>query len=141
MADDNNIVLNSEPGLGRVEIAPQVIELIISIAASKVDGVYSMRGSLTKSISNLFRKTNRSTGVKLDNNSEVLKVDVYAYLNYGVSVPKVAEEIQEKVRQQLLFMTGLDLVEVDVHVEGIVPEKQEQSVDLNNLFDEEVEGE
>ncbi len=48
MSEDNNIVLTSkEPSLGEVRLAPEVIEVIIGIAASQVDGVYSMRGSPT----------------------------------------------------------------------------------------------
>ena len=58
-------------------------------------------------------------------------------MNYGVSVPKVAAQIQEKVRQQVLFMTGIEILGVDVHVQGVIPEKQEQTIDPNNLFGEE----
>ena len=40
MAEDNNIVLaTKEQGLGEVRIAPEVIEVIIGIAASQVEGV------------------------------------------------------------------------------------------------------
>lgn len=138
MAEDNNIILASqEPSLGEIKIAPEVVEVIIGIAASQVDGVYSMRGSLANSVSKLFGKEDRTKGVKLDQTDSELKVDVYALLNYGVSVPKVAFEIQEKVKQQVLFMTGLKIDVVDVHVQGIVPEKQEQTIDPNNPFAEE----
>ena len=91
-----------------------------------------MRGSLANSVSKLFGKENRSKGVKLDQKDSALKVDVYALLNYGVSVPKVAYEIQEKVKQHVLFMTGLKLDVVDVHIQGIVPEKQEPTIDPRN---------
>jgi len=138
LAEDNKIVLASnEPSLGEVRIAPEVIEVIIGIAANKVEGVYSMRGSLANSFSELFGRQSRGKGVKLDQTDGNLKVDVYAFLNYGVSVPKVALAIQEKVRQQVLFMTGLELTQVDVHIQGVVPEKQEPTVDPNNLFGEE----
>ena len=101
MAEDNNIILASqEPSLGEIKIAPEVVEVIIGIAASQVDGVYSLRGSLANSVSKLFGKENRSKGVKLDQKDSSLKVDVYALLNYGVSVPKVAYEIQEKVNNK-----------------------------------------
>ena len=117
MAEDNNIVLaTKEQGLGEVRIAPEVIEVIIGIAASQVEGVCSMRGSLANSLTELIGRKNRGRGVKLGNTEDGLLVDVYVFLNYGVSVPKVACEIQDKVRQQVLFMTGLEIAEVDVHV-------------------------
>ncbi|MCP0886427.1 Asp23/Gls24 family envelope stress response protein [Ligilactobacillus sp. WILCCON 0076] len=140
MAEDSKIILaGNESSLGEVRIAPEVIEVIIGIAANKVDGVYSMRGSLANSFSELFRRQDRGSGkgVRLDQSEGELKVNVYAFLNYGVSVPKVALEIQEKVKQQVLFMTGLKLAAVDVHIQGVVPEKREPTVDPNNLFGEE----
>ena len=138
MSEDNNIVLTSkEPSLGEVRLAPEVIEVIIGIAASQVDGVYSMRGSIANSFSELLGRQIRGKGVKVNKDEDQLKVDVYVFLNYGVSVPKVAAQIQEKVRQQVLFMTGIEILGVDVHVQGVIPEKQEQTIDPNNLFGEE----
>ncbi len=130
MSEDNNIVLTSkEPSLGEVRLAPEVIEVIIGIAASQVDGVYSMRGSIANSFSELLGRQIRGKGVKVNKDEDQLKVDVYVFLNYGVSVPKVAAQIQEKVRQQVLFMTGIEILGVDVHVQGVIPEKQEQTID------------
>lgn len=138
MSEDNNIVLTSnEPSLGEVRLAPEVIEVIIGIAASQVDGVYSMRGSIANSFSELLGRQIRGKGVKVNKAEEGLKVDVDVFLNYGVSVPKVAAKIQEKIRQQVLFMTGIEISSVDVHVQAVVPEKHEQTVDPNNLFGEE----
>ncbi len=134
LSEDNNIVLTSkEPSLGEVRLAPEVIEVIIGIAASQVDGVYSMRGSIANSFSELLGRQIRGKGVKVNKDEDQLKVDVYVFLNYGVSVPKVAAQIQEKVRQQVLFMTGIEILGVDVHVQGVIPEKQEQTIDPNYL--------
>ncbi|KRN10956.1 alkaline shock protein [Liquorilactobacillus mali KCTC 3596 = DSM 20444] len=142
MAENNNIIIESkEATLGHIEIAPEVIEVIVGIAANQVDGVYSMRGSLANSVNELFGRKSRGKGVKLGQSLDTLTVEIYVFLNYGVSVPKVASEIQEKVKQQLLFMTGLELATVDVYVQGVVPEKQVPTVDPNNLFDEENGGE
>jgi uncharacterized alkaline shock family protein YloU len=142
LAEDTNIVLEAtEPALGNIEVAPQVLEIIAGIAASNVDGVARMRGSLANSVNELFGRKERGKGVKLSFTDETLSVDVYAYLNYGVSVPKVALAVQEQVKQQLLFMTDLRLSEVNVHIEGVIPEKTTQAVDPNNLFDDDDESE
>ncbi len=102
MAENNNILIETEkPRLGQIEIAPEVIEIIIGIATSQVKGVYSMRGSLASSLNELFGRKSRGKGVRLEQEDKALKVEVYVFLNYGVSVPKVALEIQEKVKQQL----------------------------------------
>ncbi|MFT8694553.1 Asp23/Gls24 family envelope stress response protein, partial [Liquorilactobacillus satsumensis] len=136
-----NILIETEkPRLGQIEIAPEVIEIIIGIATSQVKGVYSMRGSLASSLNELFGRKSRGKGVRLEQEDQALKVEVYVFLNYGVSVPKVALEIQEKVKQQLFFMTGLKLTGVDVFVQGVVPAKQVSTIDPNNLFNEKENG-
>ncbi|CAM2823737.1 MULTISPECIES: Asp23/Gls24 family envelope stress response protein [Dellaglioa] len=138
MAEETNIVLKStEPSLGDIKIAPEVIEIIVGIAANQIDGVYSMRGTIAKNLTELFgRKKSLGKGVKLDLADDQLNIDVFVYLDYGVSVPKVALMMQEKIKQQLLFMTGLEIIEVNVHVEGVIPEKEVDKLNTDDLFSE-----
>lgn len=142
MAEESNILLaNKEPDLGKINIAPEVIEIIIGIAANEVEGVYSLRGSFANNVSEFFGKKIHGKGVRLENDASGLKVDLDVFLNYDVSVPKVAMDVQDKVTQQVLFMTGLKLKTVNVHVVGVVPKKQEkQTIDPNNIFEEEDNG-
>lgn len=125
--EKDTLHLNGNAALGDIIIAPEVIEVIIGIAASKVSGVYGMQGSFSENVAAIFdRKAARHTkGVFLKVEEEGLIVDLYCYLDYGISVPKVALEIQEKVRQQVLFMTDISLAQVNIHVEAVVPEKVE----------------
>lgn len=138
MTEESTVAINDTKGtLGEIEVAPQVIEVISGIAANKVDGVYAMQGKMTSGVSELFGRVDHKKGVHLTSDEEGLKVDIYCYLVYGVSVPKVALEIQEKVREQLLQMTDITLAEVNVHIVGIVPEKTElqELLDLNEEED------
>ena len=133
MNEDKNLVLDASPELGEIVIAPEVIEIIIGIAASKVEGVYGMRGTLANSVTELLGRSAHGKGVYLTIDETGIKVDLYCYLSYGVSVPKVAMEIQDRVKQQVLFMTDVHLAEVNVHVVAVVPEKIEQP-DIEELF-------
>jgi uncharacterized alkaline shock family protein YloU len=136
MAENSNIILTGREGAtGTIEIVPEVLEVILGIAAVNVDGVYQMRGTLASSINALFGRVNRGKGVDLTVDGDRLSADVYVYLNYGVSVPKVALAMQETLREQLLYMTDLELAEVNVHVVGVVPEKTEK-IDTADLFED-----
>jgi len=44
-------------------------------------------------------------------------------LNLGVNVPKVALEIQERVKEQIYHMTDIELSEVNVHIVSMVSDK------------------
>lgn len=135
MAEQTNISLpKASSKFGDIRISPNVLEVIASIASVQVKGVKRMRGSLATSVNELFGRKEMGKGIRLNFKDEKLIVDVYVYLNYGVSVPKVALEIQEQVKQQLLFMTELDLGEVNVHVEGVVHEKQDKRANSKSLL-------
>lgn len=136
MADEKVLKLNVQDDLGEIVIAPEVIEIISGITAAKVDGVHHMQGSFANNVTELLGRSVYDKGVYLSTTEEGIQVDAYVSVKYGVSVPKVATEIQQKIKQQVLYMTDVTLAEVNVHVVAVVPEKTE-AVNLDELFDAE----
>lgn len=125
--------------LGEIEVAPEVLEVIAGIAANEVDGVHAMQGKFTQKMKNVFGKTNHKKGIHLVSDEEGLKVEIYCYFNFGVNVPEVAKTIQQRVREQVLHMTDIELAEVNIHIADIVPEKTtiQELFDLDGEEDEE----
>lgn len=124
---ENILEMNQEnSGLGKVEIAPEVIEVIAGIAASEVEGVSQMRGNFATGVVERLGKKNHGKGVKVELSEEGIKVDVYCILKFGVSIPAVAQHIQDNIRQALLNMTALEPVEVNIHIVGIQFESPKQ---------------
>lgn len=111
-------------GYGKVEIAPEVIEVIAGIAASEVEGVAGMRGNFAAGVVERLGKKNHGKGVKVELAETGIKVDVYCLMKFGVSIPTVAGKIQDNIRQALLNMTALDVEEVNIHIVGIQFESQ-----------------
>lgn len=135
MTENNNIIVQDpEGGRGRIEIAPEVLEILLGIAASQIDGVYEMRGTLANNINAWFGRVNRGKGVTVSVHEDQLTVDVYVYMDYGVSVPKVALDMQQALKDQLLYMTDLHLDMINVHVVGLIPQKNESKIDPDALF-------
>jgi uncharacterized alkaline shock family protein YloU len=138
MTDGEKVTLDSAK-LGDIVVTPEVIEVIVGIAASKVEGVYGMRGTFANNVAELLGREAHGKGIYITEQEDgTLSADVYTYLNYGVTVPKVAVEMQETIKQQVLYMTGLDLKETNIHVVSIVPEKLPK-IDTSDLFDEKKE--
>ncbi|HAH96421.1 MAG TPA: Asp23/Gls24 family envelope stress response protein, partial [Firmicutes bacterium] len=46
-------------------------------------------------------------------------VDLYLSMEYGHRLPDVATAVQENVKKAIESMTGLDVVEVNVHIQGV----------------------
>lgn len=117
-----NNILEMNPGgnsLGKVEIAPEVIEIIAGIAASEVEGVAQMRGNFASGVVERFGKKIHGKGVKVELLEEGIRVDVYCVMKFGVSIPTVAQGIQDNIRQALINMTALETDEINIHVVGI----------------------
>ena len=137
MAEDSKIILSSEDqSLGTIEVAPRVVEIIAGVAASEIDGVSKMYGSLANSFGELLGRSDQRRGVKLTNQNENLTIDIDVYIDYGVSVPRLAAKIQDRVKQQVTLMTDLNVSEVNIHVKGIVQKKEERTVYPDDIFGE-----
>jgi uncharacterized alkaline shock family protein YloU len=127
---ENLLEMNQEnTGLGKVEIAPEVIEVIAGIAASEVEGVSQMRGNFATGVVERLGKKNHGKGVKVELTEDGIKVDVYCIMKFGVSIPAVAQKIQDNIRQALLNMTALETQEINIHVVGIQFENQKAEND------------
>ena len=130
-----NIILATQDAVaGTTQVTPEVIEVIAQIATQEVTGVYSMRGKLSDHFTNAFGSNARGKGVELTQTEAGLTIDAYVFLQYGVAVPKVALAIQNAIRSQISSMTDLLIVQTNVHVSGIVPEKLSSKIDPDNLF-------
>src|SRR6478752_3568237 len=112
MNENHVLEMEEHPNsLGKVEIAPEVIEVIAGIAASEVEGVSAMRGNFAAGVVEKLGKKNHGKGVKVDLTENGIKVDVFCMMKFGVSIPNVAQQVQDNIRQALKNMTAIDLDE------------------------------
>lgn len=102
--------------LGKVQIAPEVLEVIAGMAASEVEGVAHMSGGLVGDIAERLGRKNIARGVRVEVGTREAAVDVSIIVKYGHRIPEVARNIQDSVRNAIESMTGLSVVEVNVHI-------------------------
>ena len=105
--------------LGEVRIASDVVAAIAALAATEIDGVYSMAGNITNELIGKLGMKNLSKGVKILMEGGIVRVDMMVVVNYGYSIPEVSEQVQERVCQQIENMTGLSVSEVNVRIAGV----------------------
>lgn len=120
--------------LGEIKVSADVLEVIIGIATLEVEGVYGMRKNFSSDLRSMLGRDDHSKGVALDVDELGTSVDVYCYFNYGANVPKVAKEIQMNVKEQVYYMTDVELEEVNVHIVGVIPE-QSTAIDVLTASD------
>jgi uncharacterized alkaline shock family protein YloU len=127
--------LGMENSLGSIRIADEVVEVIAGLAASEVEGVTGMSGGLVGDLAHMLgRNKNLSKGVKVEVGEHEVAVDLFIVVEYGVSIPGVALRVQEAVKGAIESMTGLKVVEANVHVQGVnfkpLPETKEEDFRL-----------
>ena len=84
-----------------------------------------MSGGIAGGIAELLGRKNQSKGVKVTIGEKQVNIDLYVVMEYGVKIPDVAWEIQEKVKKAVETMTGLNVIEVNIHVQGVTMDKAE----------------
>lgn len=105
--------------LGETRIANEVVSIIAGLAATEVKGVAGMSGGVVGGIAEMLGRRNLTKGVKVEVGEEQAAVDLYVVMEYGVRIPDVAWQIQENVKRAIETMTGLEVLEVNVHVQGV----------------------
>lgn len=105
--------------LGNVRIADEVVAVIAGLAATEVEGVAGMSGGLAGGIAEMLGRKNLSKGVKVEVGEKETAVDLYIIVNFGVRIPDVAYGVQENVKRAIESMTGLNVVEANVHIQGV----------------------
>ena len=122
---DNREIDAYEKEIGSVKISPDVVAVIASIAASEVEGVCSMSSSIAGGISEFLGKKNYSKGVKVEITADDSAViDLYVIAQYGANINNMGEEMQSTVKKSVETMTGLNVIRVNVHVQGINLEEE-----------------
>ena len=132
--EEDEIVINE--GENNIEISDDVVAVISGMAASEVSGVAEMAGGFAGGISEVLSgKKNLAKGIKVEilDNKET-RIDVNIIVEYGSRIPDVAFEIQKRVKKSVENMTGLNVLEVNVHVQGVsmaqLENKEEEKVEV-----------
>ena len=94
-----------------IQISDDVVAVIAGKAVSEVSGDAGMAGGFAGGI------------------TEVLSGKKNLIVEYGVRIPDVAFKIQNRVKKAVEAMTGLTVLNVNVHVQGVktIEEKEEQT--------------
>lgn len=125
---ENEVSLATEQDqTGLVRISDDVVSTIAGLAAMQIEGVTGMSGGIVGGIAEILGAKNLSKGVKVEVGEKEAAVDLFVIVQYGVQIPEIAEKIQTSVKEAVQKMTGLEVVEVNVHIQGVTfPEDEKE---------------
>ena len=130
--------------LGQIEISKETIESIVSLNLADVKGVVGSRKTIIKEITDMLMGdtdknelniSSRTIKVEIKNNTPL--INLYIIIKYGVRIPDIAWDIQNRVKENIKNKLRININEIDIHVEGIqFPKKTQSRKNLvaSNLF-------
>jgi uncharacterized alkaline shock family protein YloU len=123
-----SVVLDeSTEGLkGVITLNENVVATIAGLAARQVKGVHSLGKSRMIGLG-----SSPARGVAAEVGVHQAAFDLDIVIDYGVDIRKVAEEMRQKIAEQVLMMAGREVVEVNIHVVDIkLPEVEKTSKEV-----------
>ena len=124
--DERNIyTIQNDASKGEIKIADEVVAIIAALAATEVEGVASMAGNITNELIGKLGMKNIAKGVKVDVLEGIVTVSLALNLKYNYSIVEVSARVQEKVKNAIENMTGLEVADVNIKVAGVEMESQE----------------
>ena len=130
--------------LGEISVTEETIRSIVSLNLVDVKGVVANRRSIIKEITDMLRgdtseneieEASRTIKVEIKDNKPL--INLYIIIKYGVRIPDIAWDIQNRVKENLMKKLGININEIDIHVQGIqFPKNTQSRRDLvaSNLF-------
>ena len=107
----------SELNVEGMALAPGVVETIVSIAVSEVEGVACAQG---RGIRAVFGQKPSTQGIEITvNEDNKLAVAVRIEVYYGFVLPEVASSLRQAVADAVASQVGVEVASVDVYIDGI----------------------
>jgi uncharacterized alkaline shock family protein YloU len=118
---------------GKTTIADLVVAKIAGIAAREVAGVHELvtqgvGGAMAGLAQRMTGADTRSQGINVEVGEREAAIDLRLTVDYGVSIPQVAEAVRRNIIKRLEAMTGLIVTEVNIDVSDLYfPEEEAQT--------------
>lgn len=133
-ASGNAIESPDRSGGGATTIADAVVTKVAGIAAREVPGVHDLGGGATRALGSVTQRVGlgdeRTQGVSVEVGEREAAVDLSLVVDYGESIPQVAEAIRSNIIKRVEGITGLTVTEVNISVNDLYfPGDHEQSYD------------
>ena len=104
---------------GTIQITEAALASLIGLTAHEIPGVVGMApANLKEGISRVLGRANVSDGVVIGKEGGKFTADLYIVVAYGVSIPRVAENIVERVTHMVKAQAGIELGATRVHAVG-----------------------
>ncbi|MGB8982599.1 MAG: Asp23/Gls24 family envelope stress response protein [Anaerolineales bacterium] len=105
---------------GKITVSPDVLVTIARLSALSVPGVSRM-AHIPGGVNRLFKRGS-GEGVRIEVEENVVVADLYLVLKPHVNIREISRNVQNQVARALQEMVGMDIGEIEIHIEDIEDE-------------------
>lgn len=110
---------------GNIRISNDVVATIAGLTALETPGIAAMSGGLSEGWAKRLSGKNVQKGVSVEVGQVETAVDLRVIVMYGMPIQEVCRQLQLNVREAVQNTTGLEVIEVNVKVEGVAFKDEE----------------
>lgn len=111
---------------GDMTFDEQVIQKIVKMVIEQVDGLLTVSNSLFSKVADKTTDQEEMAGIKTEVGKKEVAVDLDVVIEYGADVPKLATETKQLIYDEVKQVTGLEVIEVNLHVADILSTEEYQ---------------
>ncbi|MCD5414216.1 MAG: Asp23/Gls24 family envelope stress response protein [Clostridiales bacterium] len=105
---------------GKIKVSSDVILTIMKKVVEEIEGIILIKGSLSKEkIDSINVENIEAENTSTKEKEKSLIVSIFIATNYGIIIPKVVREVQEKVKEEIEIMTGVQVGKINVFVQTV----------------------
>ncbi|MGL5042569.1 MAG: Asp23/Gls24 family envelope stress response protein [Culicoidibacterales bacterium] len=107
--------------LGSIEVYEEVLKTLAGAAATECYGVVGMASQqfFRDGLAELLGQDNYQKGIAVRVENNVLHIDLFVIISYGIRVSEVVHEIQKKVKYDLEKTLNITLGSVNVFIQDV----------------------
>jgi uncharacterized alkaline shock family protein YloU len=110
---------HQEQELGDVTVSKEVVAIIAAQEAIKIKGVVGISSGHRSKSTNVLSRKDLAKGVEVWMKPGEAAITISIITAYEVGIFKVAEEVQRRVKEAVYAMTGLEVLKVNINVQGV----------------------
>ena len=110
---------SQEQELGNVTVSKEVIAVIAALETTKTKGVVGIASGYRGKSPNILSRKDLDKGVEVWMKPGEATITIPIITDYEVGIFKVAEEVQCKVKDAVCSMTGLEVLKININVQGV----------------------
>lgn len=118
--------------LGEINISKETIGYIVRLILVDIKGVVGSKKTVINEITDMLMGntdiiSNASSNIKIEIKDNKIFIDLFIIIKYGVRIPDIAWDIQNRIKEELIREIGTDASEINIHIQGIQFPKKAQS--------------